>query len=186
MWSPTLHQRWGVEAREGGREQEGQRLIILSCPVKTNMWSRLVERSSTDAHHPSLETEVSRLHPHGSFRPLLAALLISSVSTLKAGFLASSHRLGWRGGREGTQRLVYMGGMNPTHVLHIRAHWAMPSVPLCLSSIWRLSWGPRLHWGLWKAGRGQESGKAGLSKTGDCWFWGSTSPNQTSSPTFWN
>lgn len=71
-----------------GKAGEGERIIILSCPVQTNVIC-LVERSSAHGLHPSLETESGSptLLFLGLGGPLLAALLNLSVSASKAGSL---------------------------------------------------------------------------------------------------
>lgn len=71
-----------------GREEEGERIILLSCPVKTNTRSCLLERSSADGHHPSLGTKTkSAAHAalSGPGRTPSGCPLTSSVSALKAG-----------------------------------------------------------------------------------------------------
>lgn len=66
-----------------GREEEGERIILLSCPVKTNTRSCLLERSSADGHHPSLGTKTkSAAHAalSGPGRTPSGCPLTSSVS----------------------------------------------------------------------------------------------------------
>lgn len=125
---------WGVEVRACGREGAGgQRLIILSCPVKKQTCDRALGKVKCRWTPSILRAWSRRLHRRALSRlggPLLAALPISTVSALKAGFVAASHRLGWRvGGEGGTPRLICMGGLTVLSALCTPAHTEPCPVP---------------------------------------------------------